>query len=134
VYYALWLSKDMVGAEIPDWAIKELQSGFEGSFLEDAFIKVTFRNAVLKNIHSCSFIPNWVVHDTFLELYSAKRTGEKFRGIINLIYQGFVSSAKDTAPHLGALAPFYAISLHPFYLMGRTIGLRYSNRKTTKKR
>jgi len=128
LYYALWLSREMVGAVVPDTVLRELKASFQCSSAEDIFIKTVYRKAVFQKVYfiSSSFLPAWVVHDTFLELYSPKHTGEKLRAIINLTYQGFVRSAKDTAPRLGSLAPLYAITLHPVYLMIRAIRRRFS--------
>ncbi len=126
LYYALWLSREMVGAIVPRTALDELKACFQCSYVEDIFIKSFYRKAIFNKVYfiSSSFLPSWFVHDAFLALHTKKSFGAKVQAILAAFYRGLELSAKDKAPHLGFLLPLYAITLHPFYLLGNGLHLR----------
>lgn len=119
LYYALWLSQEMVGAVVPYSTLEELKTSFRSSSIEDIFIKRFYRKVIFNKVYfiSSSFPPSWFIHDTFLELYSPKPLGTKIGAILVEFYRGLKISAKDTNPRLGFFLPLYAITLHPIYLL-----------------
>ena len=122
LYYALWLSREMVAAEVKTQILCNLRSSIRGGLLEDIALKFIMQRAILRLHVETSPIPSWVIYDVCGILLSSGGKRNKIRAMLTMIQQRYSHSALQVDVPVGISRSLYMRFIHPVYLLLRAVG------------
>lgn len=120
VYYALWLARDMGGAEVPAAVLDDLALARSG-WLADRLLRPVLRSTMLRPEPGPFRMPSWMMYEAYPLLLDHGGTARTVAGGAQLLARRFRESARQAGPARGALAALY-LPVHPFYLAARAFG------------
>lgn len=88
LYYALWLARCLVAADVPAFVLQTLKPSAQGHWVEDLAIKSLIQRAVFQCDGEGSVGPADVVSGVLAELLAAKTGSAKVGGLARLAYRG----------------------------------------------
>jgi hypothetical protein len=117
VHAALWLARDLVGADAPEAVLRRLRSASGGSAIEDRLFRVVGRRAAVAHDPARSVLPPWLVRelcDALLQGRGPVRSAIAFGRVVGA---GYVRSAHSRGARSRLLSPLYVGLVHPVSLL-----------------
>lgn len=122
LYYALWLAKETVRANVPLPILKALKSNFFGLPFEDQLVKKILRKVIILNQVQKHPFYVWILETTCLDILSNQTRSEKLRKIIHRSTQRYTGFSKKHALQTGASPNWYLFVGYPVYLIRKALG------------
>ncbi|MDT7041590.1 nucleotidyltransferase family protein [Candidatus Nitronereus thalassa] len=123
LYYALWLAKEVVCADVPDVALKKLHSRFCGFPFEERLIKRSIRKAIVLQEQDMSPVCLWMLSMACSDTLSHHARSKKVRNIFRRVIRRYVAFSRQHAKDAGVSMPWYLIVSYPVYLLRKLLGL-----------
>jgi len=134
LYYAFWLAKVTVRAEVPTQVLSTLRSHFCGLPFEDHVVKGVIQKVIV--LHEANKHPFyvWILRTACLDILSNQARIEKLQNIIHRSIQRYRNFSQKHAQKAGVSPGWYFMVGYPVYMIRKAVGLSTSLEKTQGKK
>jgi hypothetical protein len=117
VHAALWLARDLVGAQAPDAVLRQLRSGSGGSVIEDRLFRTVGRRAAVVHDPPRSVLPPWLLRELCDVCLQGRGPVRSAIALGRVVGAAYVRSARIRGARSRLLTPVYVGLIHPVSLL-----------------